>query len=154
MLLLSSSPAVLNRCGAFFIALRTFRTLGLAVVWSAERRPLPLDSAIVGSAELLFLLNDPKRSERDNERDSGLRRCKVELCEELGEEDDDSALRSSSVVTNLSSSARSASLFEVRFAVVEAAEPLPGPAVAIGSTSESWNNNGLNSYSSLIIVIK
>lgn len=133
--LLSSSPAVLNRCGAFFIALRTLLTLGLAV-WS-ERRPLPLDSAIVGSAELLFLLNDPKRSERDNERDSGLRRCKVELCEELGDEDDDSALRSSSVVTNLSSSARSASLFEVRFAAVEAAEPLPGPDVAIGSTSES-----------------
>lgn len=85
---------------------------------------------MVGKAELLFLLNDPKRSERDNERDSGL--------EAPGEDDGASAaFLSSSVVTNLSSSAKSASLFEVRLD-----ERFSEDDVAIGSTSESCNNKG------------
>lgn len=131
MFLASSSLAVLNRCGAFLRTfVRAFFTLGCS-----RRRPLPPVSAIVGSVVLLLLLrlNEPKRSERDRERDSGLKRCIVDACEELGDDDDDSvAFLSSSVVTNLSSSAKSASLFEVRL--------LEDADVAIGSTSESCNN--------------
>lgn len=108
------------------MALKTFLTLGFAA------RPLPPDSAIVGSAELLFRLNDPKRSERDKERDSGLNRCSVEPCEPLGEDDEDgsAAFRSSSVVTNLSRSSRSASLLEARLEPSAVGAP-------VGSTSES-----------------
>lgn len=129
---------------------RTFLTLGLS-----DRRPLPLDSAIVGRAELLlFRLNDPKRSERDNERESGLSRCNVEACEELGEDADDSvAFLSNSVVTNLSSSAKSAGVFEERFTVLEALPP-PDAKLAIGSTSESCNEEEWNSLKSFIIIIK
>lgn len=76
------------------------------------------------------------RNERDNELDNGRSLCKVEVCDELGEDDEDSvAFLSSRVVTNLSSSAKSASLFEVRFAVVAAL--FPAREVGIGSTSES-----------------
>lgn len=138
--LFSSSFAVLKRCGAFLIVLRTFLTPGFNA-WS-DRRPLPPVSAIVGKVELLFRLNDP-RSERDKERDSGRSRFKVDAWEELGEDDDDSAaFLSSSVVTNLSSNAKSASLFEARLV------PLEGEFVvdvAMGSTSESCNEEEWNS---------
>lgn len=90
---------------------------------------------MVGKAELLFLLNDPKRNERDNELDSGRSLCKVDDCDEPGEEDDASVVfLSSRVVTNLSSSAKSALLFEVRFTLVET---LLFPGGAVPSTSES-----------------
>lgn len=113
---------------------RTFFTLGLIVC--SDRRPLPPDSAIVGKAELLFRLNDPNRSERDNERESGRSRCIVEDCDELGEDVDVSvAFLSSSDVTNLSSSAKSASLLDLRLA------GLFPEAVAVGRTSESCNEN-------------
>lgn len=133
------------------MASKTFRTLG-AEEWS-DRRPLPPDSAMVGSAELLLLLNDPKRSERDNERDSGRSRCKVEDWEFPGEDDDgDSvAFLSSSVVTNLSSSAKSASLFDERFAAED--DDTPPEVAATGSTSESCNNKGWNSFRPLITII-
>jgi hypothetical protein len=62
----------LKRCGAFLIVLMTFLTFPVA-----DRRPLPPASAIVGSVELLPLLlllrfKDPRRKERDSERESGL----------------------------------------------------------------------------------
>lgn len=102
----SSFVAALKRCGAFFIVLKTFFTL------LSDRRPLPPDSAIVGNAELLFRLKDPKRNERDNERDNGRKRCRVEdVWDALGDAES-VTFRSNSDVTNLSSSAKSASLFE------------------------------------------
>lgn len=128
----SLSFAVLNLCGAFLIELRTFRTPGLSV-WS-DRRPLAPLSAIVGKAELLFRFIDPMRKERDKARDSGRSPLAVEFCEEDGD-DDASAFRSSSVVTNLSNKTSSASLFDVRF-----------PAAVMppfGSTSESCNDESL-----------
>lgn len=124
--LFSSSLAVLKRCGAFLITFRTFFTLGLIVC--SDRPPLPPDSAIVGNAALLFRLNDPNRSERDNERESGRSRCIVD-CDELGE-DVSVAFLSSSDVTNLSSSAKSASLLDLRLAT-------PFPEAVVGRTSES-----------------
>ena len=127
----SSSLAVLNRCGAFLMVLMTFFTLGF--VWS-DRLPLPPDSTIVGNVELLFLLNEPKRSERDKERESGRRRCKVPERDALGEEVSVGDFCSSSVVTNLPSRARS---FEFLFGDVA---PLPDEVAASGSTSESCNN--------------
>jgi hypothetical protein len=146
--LFSSSFAWLNLCGAFLIVFKTFLTLGFIAL--SERRPLPPVSVIVGKAELLFLLNDPKRSERDNERDNGRSRCKVELCEELGDDDDVSvAFLSSSVVTNLSSRAKSASLLEVRFAALLPVAWLLDGDVGIGSTSESCNNKEWNSSVSI-----
>lgn len=147
--LFSSSFAVLKRCGAFLMVFRTLFTLGL--IACSDRRPLPPDSAIVGNAELLFRLNEPKRSERDNERDSGRSRCIVEDCDELGEDDEPSvAFLSSSDVTNLSSSAKSALLLDFPF-------PTPFPeAEAVGRTSESWKRGELewNSFRPLIIIMK
>lgn len=145
--LFSSSFAVLKRCGAFRMTSRTFFT-----PWWSDLRPLPVDdSAIVGNAELLLRLNDPKRSERDNERDSGRRRCKVEACDELGDDDDDSvAFLSNNVVSILSSSAMSVSLLEARFAVVELADANN----EWGSISESCNNKEWNSFPPLIIVVE
>lgn len=86
------------------------------------------------AAELLFRLNDPKRRERDKERESGRSRCEV-----FDGEDESFAFRSSSVVTNLSNNANSASLFDVRFTSVllEDAEPAEPAVVGMGSTSES-----------------
>lgn len=142
-LLFSSSLAVLNRCGAFLMVLMTVFTLGL--VWPADRLPLPLDSTIVGKVELLFLLNEPRRSERDNERESGRSRCKVPERDPLGDEvsvDD----FSSRVVTNLSSSLISRSLEFLTGTVDEFAVPFPEDEVAAwGSTSESCNNKEWNS---------
>jgi len=117
-LLSSSSFAALKRCGAFRIVLRTLFTLGVTNARSVDdRRPLPPDSTIVGSAELLlFLLNDPKRKERDNERERGLNFCRVDAPAPDDDDDGESVgLRSNSDVTNLSSSAKSASFLEVRF---------------------------------------
>lgn len=114
----------------------TFFMLGFVC---SDLRPLPLDSVIVGNAELLFLLKDPKRSERDNEREIGRSLCKVLDCDVLGEEVSPGDLCSKSVVTNLSSSARS---FEFLFGAV----PPPDDEFAgIGSTSESCNNKEWNS---------
>jgi hypothetical protein len=112
--------------------LMTFFTLGFV---KSDRLPLPLDSTIVGNVELLFLLNEPKR----NERDSGRRRCKVPVRDVLGE---DVSLEdfSNSVVTNLSSSAIS---FEFLFGTLDEVVPFPDDEVAAAtseSTSESCNN--------------
>lgn len=110
---------------------KTLFTVGLIVC--SPRRPLPPDSKIVGKVSelLLFRLNEPSRSERDNERDSGRSRCIVEDCEELGEDDVSIAFLSSSDVTNLSSSAKSASLLDVLF-------PVTFPEIIpVGRTSES-----------------
>jgi hypothetical protein len=101
----SSSLAALKRCGAFLIVLMTFFTVGIDFSVT-DRRPLPPISTIVGNVELLLLLlrfNDPKRNERDNERESGLNFFNVDACEELG--DDSATFFSSSVVSNLSNSA-------------------------------------------------
>lgn len=109
----SSSFAVLKRCGAFLIVLMTFFTLGLTALSFADRwLPPPNASAIVGKVELLlfallFRFNEPSRKERDNERDSGLNLFNVEdeVPDEFG--DESATFLSSSVVTNLSSSAKS-----------------------------------------------
>lgn len=106
----SSSLAVLKRCGAFLIVLMTFFTLGLTALSFCDRWlvPLPLcDSTMVGKAELLLLLrfNDPRRNERDNERDSGLNFFNVDDPDERG--DDSATFFSNSEVTNLSRSAKS-----------------------------------------------
>lgn len=78
-----------------------------------DRQPLPL-SVIVSLAELWLLLTDLDRRERDNERDCGLGLYKAENKDEVSEVE--AAFASSRVLTNLSSSAKSASLFQVRFA--------------------------------------
>lgn len=109
----------------------TFLTLGFIVL--VDRRPLP-PSAIVGKAELLFLLNDPNRKDRDSDRESGLSFCNVDVWDELGEEVDSAVFLSNNVVTNLSNKAKSASLFEVRFAAVE---ELPEAKADVGSISEN-----------------
>lgn len=92
----------------------TFFTLGLTALSFADRRllpPPPNASAMVGRAELLLLLlfrfNEPSRNERDSERDSGLNLLNVEdvVPDEFG--DDSATFLSSSVVTNLSRSAKS-----------------------------------------------
>lgn len=101
----SSSLAVLKRCGAFLIVLITFLTCGI-VFSVTDRRPLPPISAIVGNVELLLLLlrfNDPKRNERDNERESGLSFFNVDDWDELG--DDSATFFSSNDVTSLSNKA-------------------------------------------------
>jgi hypothetical protein len=98
---------VLKRCGAFLIVLMTFLTFGIDFSVN-DRRPLPPVSEIVGNVELLLLLlrfSDPKRKERDNERESGLNFFNVELCDELG--DDSATFLSSKDVTNLSNNAMS-----------------------------------------------
>lgn len=104
MLSSSSSLAVLKRCGAFLIVFMTLFTLGLAALSIVDLWLLPL-STIVGRAVLLLLFRfkDPRRKERDNERDNGLSFFKVDDPDELG--DDSATFFSSNEVTNLSRSA-------------------------------------------------
>lgn len=115
MLSSSSSLAVLKRCGAFLIVFMTFLTLGLVALSFVDRwllPPPPSDSTMVGRVVLLFVLvlfrfNDPRRNERDNERDSGLNFFNVvDVPDELGD-DDSATFFSNSEVTNLSRSAKS-----------------------------------------------
>lgn len=87
----------------------TLFTLGLAALSFADLwlLPPPSDSTMVGRVALLLLLrfNEPKRNERDNERDSGLSFFRVDDPDELG--DDSATFFSSNEVTNLSRSAKS-----------------------------------------------
>lgn len=143
----SSSFAVLKRCGAFLIVLMTFFTLGLTALSFADRWLLapPSASAMVGKVELLLLallfrFNEPSRKERDNERDSGLNLFNVdEVPDEL--DDESATFLSSSVVTNLSRSAKSVAFGGCCCALLPEDVVVDDDAIVFPSISESYTRN-------------
>lgn len=151
LFLLSSSSSIavaaaLKRCGAFLIVFMTLFTLGLVALSFVDRwlpPPPPPDSTIVASCVVLLLLLlllrfiDPRRNERDKERDSGLSFFNVDddPADELG---DDSATRfSNSEVTNLSRSAKSLAFGGLL--LLDGVDDDDDVAIVLPRTSESYS---------------